>query len=69
MDKSLLDTDILSDVIKGLDRTVVENSNAYRTEFGRYTLSTITVVEITKGFQKKVPDRVNELVERREQLT
>jgi tRNA(fMet)-specific endonuclease VapC len=64
MDKSLLDTDILSEVIKGVDQIVARNSNAYRLQFGRHTIATITVVEVVKGFQKKAPDRVDELVNR-----
>lgn len=62
MDKSLLDTDILSEVIKGIDQTVAKNSSAYRRQFSRFTLSTITVMEVVKGFQKKAPGRVDELV-------
>jgi tRNA(fMet)-specific endonuclease VapC len=64
MDKSLLDTDILSEVIKGIDPTVARNSSAYRRQYGRFTLSTITVVEVIKGFHKKAPGRVDELVKR-----
>lgn len=64
MDKSLLDTDILSEVIKGIDITVAKNSSAYRRQFSRFTLSTITVVEVVKGFQKKAPGRVDELVKK-----
>ena len=64
MNKALLDTDILSEIIKGIDRAVAKKANAYRLEFERYTLSTITIVEVVKGFQKKAPDRVDELVKR-----
>lgn len=64
MDKSLLDTDILSEVIKGIDPAVAQNSSAYRRQYGRFTLSTITVVEVIKGFHKKAPGRVDELVKR-----
>ena len=52
MNKSLLDTDIFSDILKGIDQTVVARAVAYRTFWGRYTISTITVLEIVKGLHK-----------------
>ena len=53
MNKSLLDTDILSEIIKGIDQTVARNAATYRQAFGHYTLSAVTVMEIVQGFQKK----------------
>ncbi len=52
MDKSLLDTDIFSEVLKGIDHTVTAKATAYRAIWGHYTLSTITVTEIVKGLHK-----------------
>ncbi len=52
MNKSLLDTDILSEIGKGIDPNVVRNATAYRAAFGRYTLSVISVMEVVRGFQK-----------------
>ena len=52
MDKALLDTDILSEILKGVDRTVAARAAAYRAVWGRYTVSTITVVEVVKGLHK-----------------
>jgi tRNA(fMet)-specific endonuclease VapC len=52
VDKALLDTDILSEILKGVDHTVVARAAAYRAIWGRYTVSTITVVEIVKGLHK-----------------
>lgn len=52
MKKSLLDTDIFSEVLKGRDPNVVRSAKQYRAEFSRFTVSTITVVEVTKGFHK-----------------
>ncbi len=52
MDKALLDTDIFSEILKGIDQNVVTRADAYRATFGRYTLSVITVMEIVKGFHK-----------------
>ncbi len=53
MNKSLLDTDILSEIGKAIDPVVARNATAYRTAFGRYTLSAVTVTEVIRGFQKK----------------
>ena len=52
MNKALLDTDTLSELIKGINRTVARNATAYRLVFGRYTISSITVMELVRGFQK-----------------
>ena len=52
MDRALLDTDILSEILKGVDRTVVARAVAYRATWGRYTTSMITVLEIVKGLHK-----------------
>jgi predicted RNA-binding protein with PIN domain len=42
--KSRLDTDILSEIGKAVDPIVSRNATAYGAAFGRYTLSTITVI-------------------------
>jgi tRNA(fMet)-specific endonuclease VapC len=52
MDKAILDTDIFSEILKGIDRKVVEKSIIYYEIFGHYTISLITVTEIVKGFHK-----------------
>jgi predicted nucleic acid-binding protein len=52
MNKSLLDTDILSEIGKGIDLNVARNASAYRGVFGRYTVSVVTVMEVVRGFQK-----------------
>jgi tRNA(fMet)-specific endonuclease VapC len=52
LNKVLLDTDILSEIIKGIDQTVAGHATAYRRAFGHYTVSTISVMEIVQGFQK-----------------
>ncbi|MBV9124114.1 MAG: PIN domain-containing protein, partial [Planctomycetes bacterium] len=53
MNKSLLDTDILLEITKGIDPNVARNAAAYRSTFRRYTLSVITIMEVVQGFQKK----------------
>ena len=52
MNKALLDTDILSEVGKGLDPTVAANAAAYRNVFGRYTTSTVSIMEVIRGFRR-----------------
>ncbi len=57
MNKALIDTDIFSELGKGVNQTVAGNGAAYRAAFGRYTVSVITVMEIVRGFQKKQSPR------------
>jgi tRNA(fMet)-specific endonuclease VapC len=63
LDKALLDTDIFSEIMKGIDQRVVARAVAYRTVFGRYTISVITVMEIVKGFHKlQREDRIEQFL-------
>ena len=63
MNKALLDTDILAEIIKGFDQTVARNATAYRQAFGRYTLSAITVMEIVSGLQRvQSPSRIQKFL-------
>jgi tRNA(fMet)-specific endonuclease VapC len=57
VNKTLLDTDILSEIGKGIDPNVARNATAYRNAFGRYTLSVSTIMEVVRGFQKKQSTR------------
>jgi tRNA(fMet)-specific endonuclease VapC len=43
---------MFSEIMKGIDQRVVARAVAYRTAFGHYTISVITVMEIVKGFHK-----------------
>ena len=52
MDKSLLDTDILSEILKGKNLNVIHQAKDYYQQFGKYTISTVTVLEVVKGFHK-----------------
>lgn len=52
MDKTLLDTDIFSEIFKGKHAKVIAKAHEYYAQFGQYTISIITVVEVTKGFYK-----------------
>jgi len=48
----LLDTDILSEVFKGRDATVVARAVAYQAEYGRLSTSAVTVMEVVKGMRR-----------------
>ena len=63
MDPSLLDTDIFSEVLKAKYAKVVRAAMEYRQQFGRYSVSTPTVTELVKGFQKQGrEDRIQALL-------
>lgn len=53
MSKALLDTDMLSELGKAVDPIVVGHGVAYRRAFGRFTISTVTLMEIVRGLQRK----------------
>jgi len=57
MNKALLDTDIFSEVNKGVDPVVARNAAAYRAVFGRYAISTVTLMEAVRGYRRKQGDR------------
>ncbi|MBV8842048.1 MAG: hypothetical protein JO307_04480 [Bryobacterales bacterium] len=46
MSKVLLDTDILSEYLKGHDRTVVRRAGEYAQQYGIFTFTSVTVHEI-----------------------
>ena len=46
MDRALLDTDAFSEVLKGVNASVIAHATDYRSQFGAYTISTITIMEI-----------------------
>ena len=52
MNPSLLDTDILSEILKARNPSVVERAKKYQAEYKRLTTSAITVMEIVKGFHQ-----------------
>jgi predicted nucleic acid-binding protein len=52
VNKALLDTDILSEVGKGIDRTVARNAITYRRARGFLILSVISVMEVIQGYQR-----------------
>jgi len=52
MNRSLLDTDILSEILKQRDSNVAARAKEYVAEHGRLTLSSITVLEIVRGYRR-----------------
>ena len=52
MNKALLDTDILSEILKAKNASVVSKAVRYRETFEQFTISVITVLEIVKGLHK-----------------
>jgi tRNA(fMet)-specific endonuclease VapC len=52
VNKALLDTDILSEIGKGKHPAITAKAKTYRKAFGYYSFSTITVLEIIRGYQK-----------------
>jgi tRNA(fMet)-specific endonuclease VapC len=52
MTRALLDTDILSELMKGKDLRVAERGRAYLVTHGRYTVSAVTAMEIAYGFRR-----------------
>lgn len=53
MNKSLIDTDIFSEITKAAKPTVIGHATAYRNAFSRYTISAVTFMEVIRGHQKK----------------
>jgi predicted nucleic acid-binding protein len=52
MNKTLLDSDIFSEVLRAVNATVTNHARTYRQAYGRLTRSVITVMEMVKGLQK-----------------
>lgn len=64
MNRTLLDTDILSEVLKRRDANVEAHAGDYLAEHGHLTLSSITVLEIVHGFRRVGRDAKVEVFER-----
>jgi predicted nucleic acid-binding protein len=63
MNKTLLDTDIYSEILRAVNSTVVANARSYRQAHGVLTLSVITVMEMVKGFQQvQRPQKIADLL-------
>jgi len=65
MNKSLLDTDIFSVILKSQDEIVKEKACRYISSFKQFTISVITVMEIVSGlWKKKREDKIQELMKK-----
>ena len=53
MDKSLLDTDILSAILRQQDQTVVANGVRYLSEHSQFTFSPYTRFEVRRGYLER----------------
>jgi tRNA(fMet)-specific endonuclease VapC len=53
MRKSLLDTDILSEYLKGHNEIVTSHAAQYAQQYGVFTFTSVTVYEIVYGFELK----------------
>ena len=53
MVKSILDTDILSEYLKGHDRAVIKHAGRYAKEHRVFTFTSVTVYEIVYGLELK----------------
>lgn len=52
MGKVLLDTDILSEILKGKNAAVMKRAAEYLAAEGRYTTSVLSVMEVVRGFHR-----------------
>ncbi len=57
MDEALLDTDILSELLKGKDANVVANAQQYIAEHAQFAFSAITLYEVLRGIQARSATR------------
>lgn len=73
MTKALLDTDILSEISKAVDQTVLQNAEAYLDERPQLTFTSISVYEVLYGLGVKTATRQMreflELVQEHEEVT
>ena len=53
MNETLLDTDILSEILKGKNASAVEAGDRYLADHQRFAFSAITFYEILRGFRAK----------------
>ncbi len=58
MNKALLDTDILSEILRGQNKSVLFRERDYRVEWGTLTVSAVTVMEITFGLRMRSNSRL-----------
>jgi predicted nucleic acid-binding protein len=52
MAKALLDTDILSEVLRGKNDAVRRSAEVYLSQHGQLTISVLSILEVVKGFER-----------------
>ena len=63
MRQTLLDTDVLSEILKGIHPRIAANANVYLLQWSHFSLSVITLMEIAKGLHKvQRQDRLNQIL-------
>jgi tRNA(fMet)-specific endonuclease VapC len=63
MDKVLLDTDTISEITKNVNTAVAARASAYRSAYGHFTLSVLSVIEVVKGYHRlRRSDRIARLL-------
>jgi predicted nucleic acid-binding protein len=53
MQEVILDTDILSEILKGLNASVENRKNAYEAGFSKISFTSASVMEILTGYRKR----------------
>jgi tRNA(fMet)-specific endonuclease VapC len=62
---AILDTDILSEILKGRDAVVARRASAYLEAHGRFTITCVSVLEVVAGWHRlQREDRVREFLDR-----
>jgi tRNA(fMet)-specific endonuclease VapC len=56
MERSLLDTDMFSEVMRGRNQTIRAKADAYIDVVGHLTLSVVTISELVDGFRRQQRD-------------
>jgi len=63
MHKVILDTDILSEILKTKDSGLTRKAAEYQSEQGQFTISVLTVLEIVRGWHRRQrEDRLEEFL-------
>lgn len=64
MDKCIVDTDILSEYLRGRNADVQHRAREYLVEHGRFTISVVTMFEVVRGrHQANQPERAGQFLE------
>lgn len=56
MERSLLDTDTFSEILRGRHAAITQKADGYLSVFGCFTLSVTSVTELIDGFRRKQRD-------------